>query len=38
VETEEQIELAKTLEIDQIQGYYYSRPVPAAEAETWLSK
>jgi EAL domain-containing protein (putative c-di-GMP-specific phosphodiesterase class I) len=38
VETEEQIKLAKDLEIDQIQGYYYSRPLPAKDAETWLKK
>ena len=38
VETEEQIQLAKGLEIDQIQGYYYSRPLPAKDAESWLKK
>ncbi len=31
-----QIELAKKLEIDYIQGYYYSPPLDAAAAETWL--
>ena len=31
-----QIELARKLEIDYIQGYYYSPPLEAAAAETWL--
>ena len=38
VEDEVQIELARKLKIDYIQGYYYSPPVDAAKAETWLAK
>ena len=36
VEDAAQIELAKKLEIDYIQGYYYSPPLDAAAAEKWL--
>ena len=36
VEDQAQIELARKLEIDYIQGYYYSPPLEAAAAETWL--
>ena len=36
VEDVVQIELAKKLEIDYIQGYYYSPPLDAAAAEKWL--
>lgn len=38
VEDEVQIELARKLKIDYIQGYYYSPPVDAAKAETWLAR
>ncbi len=38
VEDAVQIELARKLEIDYIQGYYYSPPLDAAVAETWLIK
>ena len=38
VEDEVQIELARKLKIDYIQGYYYSPPVDATKAETWLAK
>ena len=31
VETEKQIDLLKTLSVDYLQGYYFSRPVPKAE-------
>lgn len=31
IETKEQLELLKPLDIDQIQGYYYSRPLPLKE-------
>ncbi len=36
VEDVVQIELAKKLEIDYIQGYYYSPPLEADKAEEWL--
>ena len=38
VEDQAQIELARKLEIDYIQGYYYSPPLEAAAAETWLTR
>ena len=38
VEDAVQIELAKKLKIDYIQGYYYSPPLEASAAETWLVK
>ena len=38
VEDAVQIELARKLEIDYIQGYYYSPPVDAAKAEAWLTR
>jgi diguanylate cyclase (GGDEF)-like protein len=38
VEDAVQIELAKKLEIDYIQGYYYSPPLDATAAESWLTK
>ena len=38
VEDAVQIELARKLEIDYIQGYYYSPPVDAAKAEAWLER
>ncbi len=38
VEDAVQIELAKTLKIDYIQGYYYSPPLDATAAEAWLVK
>jgi hypothetical protein len=31
VETEDQLKLLRDENCDQIQGYYFSRPVPAAE-------
>ncbi|MDD0837786.1 EAL domain-containing protein [Curvibacter sp. HBC61] len=38
VETEGQIEFLRTLGCDEIQGYYYSRPLPAAEFEAYLTR
>ena len=38
VEDAIQIELARKVEIDYIQGYYYSPPLDASKAETWLTK
>ena len=38
VEDAVQIELARKLEIDYIQGYYYSPPVDATKAEAWLER
>jgi EAL domain-containing protein (putative c-di-GMP-specific phosphodiesterase class I) len=37
VETREQLELLRTLGCDQFQGYYYSRPVNAADAQRFMS-
>ena len=31
VETADQVELLKEMECDNIQGFYYSRPLPKAE-------
>ena len=36
VETEEQLEWLRQLGCDEIQGYYYSKPLPAIEAEHYL--
>lgn len=36
VETEHQYQRVKELEIDAVQGYYYSRPLPAQEFEEYL--
>ncbi|MCI4627026.1 MAG: GGDEF domain-containing protein [Candidatus Magnetoovum sp. WYHC-5] len=33
VETQEQLELLKKLKCDEVQGFYFSKPVPAVEAE-----
>lgn len=38
VETEEEMQKVKELGCDLIQGYYYSRPLPAAEFEEYLAK
>lgn len=38
VETEEQKEMVIDFGVDQIQGYYYSRPLPEAELEVFLRK
>jgi diguanylate cyclase (GGDEF)-like protein len=35
VETEGQLEYLRTLGCDQIQGYFYSRPLPVLEFERW---
>ena len=38
VETREQWECLKTLGCDEIQGYYFARPIPPEEVEKeWLS-
>ena len=34
VETQEQVELIRNLKFTYIQGYYFSRPVPAKEIST----
>lgn len=36
VETEEQVEFLKAESCNQAQGYYYNRPLPAKEIETFL--
>jgi EAL domain-containing protein (putative c-di-GMP-specific phosphodiesterase class I) len=36
VETRQQLDHLKQLGCDEVQGYYYSKPVPAAEAELFL--
>lgn len=36
VETQAQMELLKEMEIDGIQGYYYSRPLPQNEFESFI--
>jgi len=38
VETEEQLRVLKEMGCDIVQGYYFSRPVPAAEFETFLTE
>ncbi len=38
VETKKQYEILKRLDCQIIQGYYFSRPVPTADAETLLRK
>jgi len=38
VEEKEQIAILKELGCDIIQGYYYSKPLPADEFEVWLRK
>lgn len=38
VETKEQLEFLKARNCDIIQGYYYSRPVPPEEFETWMEQ
>ena len=36
VETRAQLELLRELGADEIQGYFFSRPLPAAECEPYL--
>jgi len=38
VETGEAMELLRTIGCDLAQGYYISRPIPAAEFEAWLER
>lgn len=38
VETEEQYVIAQRLGIDQIQGFYFSKPLTAEEALVWMKK
>ncbi|HEX7151160.1 MAG TPA: EAL domain-containing protein [Thermoanaerobaculia bacterium] len=38
VETKEQLELLRRKDCDLIQGYYYSKPVPAAELDEQLNR
>lgn len=37
VERVEAVEVLRTLGCDQIQGYYYAKPMPAAEFSDWLA-
>jgi EAL domain-containing protein (putative c-di-GMP-specific phosphodiesterase class I) len=36
VETAEQAESARLAGCDELQGYYFGRPLPAAQAQAWL--
>ncbi len=36
VETKEQLNALKNMGCDQVQGYYFSKPLPADELETYL--
>lgn len=36
VETDEQLEILRGMDVDVIQGYYYSKPLPEAEFEEYL--
>ncbi len=36
VETEEQLEILRRLGVDMVQGYYYAKPMPAAQAREFL--
>ncbi len=38
VETDEQVNFLRTTECDLIQGYYYSKPISAADFEKYMSK
>ncbi|PSJ40298.1 hypothetical protein C7H85_18775 [Zobellella endophytica] len=38
VETAEQAALLRQLDCDQIQGYWYARPMPLAQLTTWLAE
>ena len=37
VETEEEAEFLKSIDVDDAQGYLYGRPMPAKEFEEWLN-
>jgi diguanylate cyclase (GGDEF)-like protein/PAS domain S-box-containing protein len=36
VETEQELEVIRALNCDEVQGYYYCRPIPADEMTEWL--
>lgn len=38
VETKEQCEFLKKMDCDELQGYYFSRPMPDYEVSSWLSE
>ncbi|MCW5715088.1 MAG: EAL domain-containing protein [Bauldia sp.] len=38
VELEEQVEMLRNAKVPLAQGFYFARPMPAAEFETWLSR
>ena len=38
IETEEQLDFLRTTTCDMVQGYYYARPLPAAEYTAWLEQ
>ncbi len=38
VETEEQVTLLRDIGVDSLQGYYFSKPVPAEQFSAWLLK
>ena len=37
VETMEQLEYLRAHGCNEVQGYYYSRPLPAKELEAWMT-
>jgi len=38
IETQEQIDFLRELGCDIVQGYYFSRPLPEQEFETWVEE
>jgi EAL domain-containing protein (putative c-di-GMP-specific phosphodiesterase class I) len=38
VETQEQLDALRKLECDEVQGYFFSKPVPKEQIDTLLKK
>jgi len=38
VETEEQVAMLRDVGVDELQGYYFSKPVPGEQFVAWLAK